>query len=129
MLLIDSQTAAIRGIEAARERLNAVATAAIQTNALDWLGNCVESFDIIFVDPPFADALHQQAIDLILKYGVLKPGGWLYVEGPPGITLTTPSQLTISKQKRIGEVQLYLFRNSHPDMVYNPVPSNELISQ
>ena len=96
----------------ARERLEAVDTEAIHADALDWLRNCKQSFDIIFLDPPFADELHQQGIDLLLEHGLLKPGGWLYVEVPSGTTLTTPTRLESSKEKRIGEVQLYLFRHT-----------------
>lgn len=122
VLLVDSQAVAIRSINATRRRLEAVDTAAIQADALIWLRDCAERFDVIFVDPPFADALHQQAIDLLLAHGLLNPGGWLYVEVPVGTRLQTPAQLVISKEKRIGDVMLYLFRNSRPDLVYNPVP-------
>ncbi len=111
VLLVDSQAAAIQAIEATRKRLAAVDTEAIEADALLWLANCGECFDIIFVDPPFADNLHQQAIDLVLGHGVLKPGGWLYVEVPTGTELTPPAQLVINKEQRIGDVQLYLFRN------------------
>ena len=112
VLLVDSQATVIREISAVRERLEAVDTEAIHADALDWLRNCKQSFDIIFVDPPFADELHQQAIDLLLEHGLLKPGGWLYAEVPSGTTMITPSRLEISKEKRIGDVQLYLFRHA-----------------
>lgn len=112
VLLIDSQLRAIQAIEAVRERLTAVNTTAIHTDALTWLVTGHRPFDIIFVDPPFADDLHQRAIDLIAKHGLLKPGGWLYVEVPKGTAVDVAGQLVISKEKQIGDVQLYLYRNA-----------------
>ena len=111
VLLIDSQIAAIQVINAARERLEAVDTATIHADALVWLRSCAEAFDIIFLDPPFADNLHQQAIDLLLERGLLKPGGWLYVEVPLGAKLSPPTQLALSQEKRIGDVLIRLPAN------------------
>ena len=112
VLMLDSQAGAIEVIEAARERLEAANTVVIHADAWVWLQSCAESFDIIFVDPPFADDLHQRAIDLLLDQGLLRPGGLLYVEVPHGTRLTPAFPLVVHKEKRIGDVVLYLFRNA-----------------
>lgn len=110
VVLIDSQRPAIQAIEAVRERLTAVNTTAIHTDALTWLAGGHNPFDIIFVDPPFATDLHQRVIDLIVAHELLKRGGWLYVEVPKGTRVDVTGHLASSKEKQIGDVQLYLYR-------------------
>jgi 16S rRNA (guanine966-N2)-methyltransferase len=111
VVLIDSQLRAIEAIEAVRERLKAVNTTAIHTDALTWLAGGHKPFDVIFVDPPFAADLHQRAIELIVNLGLLKPAGWLYVEVPKGTSVDVAGPLVANKEKQIGDVQLNLYRN------------------
>ncbi|MDO5090657.1 MAG: 16S rRNA (guanine(966)-N(2))-methyltransferase RsmD [Cardiobacteriaceae bacterium] len=44
------------------------------------LGDSAARYDIIFLDPPFAAHLHQQAVDKFASSRWLKPGGVLYIE-------------------------------------------------
>ncbi|MGD9660515.1 MAG: 16S rRNA (guanine(966)-N(2))-methyltransferase RsmD [Porticoccaceae bacterium] len=39
-------------------------------------------FDIVFVDPPFIENLHQQAVDALLSANLLSPQALIYVESP-----------------------------------------------
>lgn len=44
------------------------------------LGNRGRRFDLIFVDPPYAQDLVPQALNSIAEHGILKPGGWVLCE-------------------------------------------------
>lgn len=52
-----------------------------QANALDWLDRPVaESFDLVFVDPPFRKGLATQVLGKLSRESRLKPGGRVYLE-------------------------------------------------
>ena len=112
VVLMDSQAMAVRALEASRERLKATDINVIHTDAMSWIGHCKDSFDIVFVDPPFADELHQRSIELLLAHDLLNPGGWLYLEAPLGAGLPEASGLEIYREKQMGEAQMVLFRNA-----------------
>lgn len=47
-------------------------------DAFAWLDKTDERFDVIFIDPPFALALHEKAVAAALEH--LKPDGFVYLE-------------------------------------------------
>ncbi len=62
-----------------------------QMDALKWLRTTEEAFDIVFIDPPFADDLLPEAIHQLEISGCLKPGSWIYCEQPASRTWPTVS--------------------------------------
>ncbi len=71
-----------------------------------------ESFDLVFLDPPYADAKKMIAasVEGLLAEKKLRPEAWLYVENssvdhPPAL----PCRFTLHRQKVAGQVRYSLF--------------------
>lgn len=56
----------------------------LAADAFAWVASQQETFDVIFIDPPFALSLHQRAIEAALPR--LKPEGLLYLENEAEIS-------------------------------------------
>jgi 16S rRNA (guanine966-N2)-methyltransferase len=75
-------------------------------NAISWLKQGVEAFDIIFLDPPFGQGLIEQCCTAISEESLLKPKGLVYIESEKGLAL--PAGWELRKQTRAGNVQSML---------------------
>lgn len=75
----------------------------LQTDALQYLQSNQEEFDIIFLDPPFAQNYLPQCIAEIAQSPILKRGGLVYLESPNAIQLDEQQWRQI-KLKQAGQV-------------------------
>jgi 16S rRNA (guanine966-N2)-methyltransferase len=80
-----------------------------------YLAGPCEPFDIVFVDPPYADRALADICSRIEQGGWLRPGGLAYLEdaseaGPPDL----PPGWTLLKSKRAGAVGYHLARRDLP---------------
>jgi 16S rRNA (guanine966-N2)-methyltransferase len=84
-----------------------------QADAISWLQRPSHQFDIVFVDPPFAeDGLLLQACRGLEAGGWLRPGALVYIESDAASGLPElPATLSILKEKKAGQVAYYLCRN------------------
>ena len=57
----------------------AEASVVIKTDAIEFLKNCNQKFDIIFLDPPYANGLYENAINLIYSREDIKKVFTIYV--------------------------------------------------
>lgn len=80
----------------------------LQTNALDFLKKGSETFDIIFLDPPYALNYIPTCLDSISQSNVLVQGGLVYAESPTLIELN-PDHWNQIKLKQAGQVIYGLF--------------------
>ena len=64
-------------INAAKFNENSVV---VKTDAIEFLKNCKQKFDIIFLDPPYAEDLYEIAIKLISENEILKRDGLIVIE-------------------------------------------------
>jgi 16S rRNA (guanine966-N2)-methyltransferase len=80
----------------------------IKTDALEFLHHNQEEFDIIFLDPPFAQNYLPQCIAGIEQNLILKKGGLLYIESsiPPQLN---ENYWRLIKLKKAGQVIYGLF--------------------
>lgn len=91
VVMIERDAKAIRALEANRAMLGANQLDILRVDALAWLANSRESFDLIFVDPPFDSGLAATVLPELDAH--LKPGGCVYIEqarpvvAPPGLVL------------------------------------------
>lgn len=91
VVMIERDAKAIRALEANRAMLGANQLDILRVDALAWLANSRESFDLIFVDPPFDSGLAATVLPELAAH--LKPGGHVYIEqampvvAPPGLVL------------------------------------------
>lgn len=69
-----------------------------------------DSFDIVFVDPPFDSNLTGLVLERLDKIGCVRRGGFVYVESPAMKPVSPPSHWRVWRDQQLGEVRMQLFR-------------------
>ena len=95
-----------------RTKLEADATV-IRSDYLAYLQRCREKFDMIFLDPPYAEVFLENALNCIAEIDILQSGGIIIAERPAGKEL--PWELdgfTRSKDYKYGTVLLTVYRKN-----------------
>jgi 16S rRNA (guanine966-N2)-methyltransferase len=93
----------IRLLEASNIRLEA-------GDALAYARQTQQTFDGVFLDPPFASTLLQQVLPLLPR--LVRPHGWVYVEAPH--LPAPPAGWEVLRTLRAGQVQAQLWRVPAP---------------
>jgi 16S rRNA (guanine966-N2)-methyltransferase len=106
VVMLESTRQACEALKHNREMLKANHVEIHQAEALAWMRNAAERFDVIFLDPPFASGLMGQALPLAA--GLLKPEGWIYVEQADRIQ--APEGFIIHRKGRAGQSRFALLR-------------------
>lgn len=76
-----------------------------------FLKKCNEKFDIIFLDPPYAEKFLENALNLITEIDILQSGGIIVTERPAGKELLLNfSGYTRSKDYKYSNTILTIFR-------------------
>ena len=90
-----------------KRRLKAAQLRIEITDALTWMARCPpDSFELIFVDPPFDAPLAEPALALAQRLVV--PRGFVYLEAGRAVPL--PAGLTLHRQGRAGAVHFHLLQ-------------------
>jgi len=109
VVMVENDRAAFSALQAARERIGARAVEVVQGDALRYLGQSSERFDVVFLDPPF----RQNALPAVLAK--LEPrlaqGARVYIESdaPASSTLAPAERWAELKRARAGQVSYQLF--------------------
>jgi len=106
VVLVEREATLVDGLRALQKRLQASAVSIHRANALNWMTACADRFDLILLDPPFADDLFDRALAAAVP--LLAPDGLLYVESPREIA--PPAGFTVWRQGRAGAVHYQLLR-------------------
>ena len=105
-----------KAIERNAELLGASGARIVQTDAYEWLASTdVAAFDLIFLDPPFADDSLAKLCRLIEEHGRLVQGGRVYLEqdrSRPAPEL--PEHWSLTKDKTAGNVRYMLAEAGDP---------------
>lgn len=80
----------------------------LKIDALQYLSQCTEQFDIIFLDPPFTKNYLPQCISYINQQNLLKKKGLVYLESAHSISLDETLWREIHC-KKAGQVQYALY--------------------
>ena len=109
-VFIEQSAVAISTLRRNAERLKADGAEIRPANAYELLARAwTETFDIVFLDPPFADDRTTELCRLVIEAGLLAPGALVYVEEarerPPA---ALPDDWVVKKQKAAGNVRFSL---------------------
>jgi len=74
-----------------------------------------DSFDLVFVDPPFDSNLGGLVLERLDKTGCVRRGGFVYVESPASRVIAPPEGWSMWRDQPIGEVRMQLFRRINRD--------------
>ncbi len=107
--LVERNNQLVRQLHAARAALDAQQAEIICAEALSWLQQAHEPFDIVFLDPPFRQDYVKKTCALLSNRGHLTPAAQIYTEtergaAPPG------AGLQVLKQARAGQLEYSLYR-------------------
>ena len=85
----------------------------IRGDYLEYLSRCRENFDIVLLDPPYAEVYLENALKKITEIDILQSGGIIIAERPVGKEI--PVELdgfTRSKDYKYGTVLLTVYRKN-----------------
>lgn len=83
----------------------------VRSDYLAFLGRCREKFNIIFLDPPYAEVFLENALKRITEIDILQSGGIIVTERPLGKELPYEFEgYTRSKDYKYGKTLITLYR-------------------
>ena len=83
----------------------------VRSDYLDYLSRSAETFDIILLDPPYAEVFLENALKRITEIDILRSGGIIVAERPLGKELPWEfSGYTRSKDYKYGKTLLTIYR-------------------
>jgi 16S rRNA (guanine966-N2)-methyltransferase len=108
---VDVESAVVRHIQDTLQELGCDRGHAVRADARRFLDAPGTPYDIIFLDPPFAEPVLDSVCDRIEAGGWLKAGGYVYLESPAAVgEPPLPAGWTLLRSKRAGEVGYHLAR-------------------
>jgi len=113
VVLVEREPALAASLRANGVRLQATAEV-VCAEAGAWLRTTPRPFDLVFLDPPFADQLWQSISLQLEQGGWLADPAWVYVETPDQQDFDPPSGWQLQRATRVGAVQGRLYRRSVP---------------
>ena len=112
--LIEKDQTAFTLLQQSQRQLQTTDTEIINADALQWLTNNAQAmsdktFDVVFLDPPFAKDLLQPCCDLLQQH-LLTQGTYIYIETDRQQPApTTPADWHLLKEKTAGQVCYRLY--------------------
>ena len=83
----------------------------VRSDYMEYLSRCREQYDIILLDPPYAEVFLENALKRIAEIDILQSGGIIVAERPLGKDLPWELEgFTRSKDYKYGKVLLTLYR-------------------
>ena len=83
----------------------------VRGDYLEYLSRCREQYDIILLDPPYAEVFLENALKRITEIDILRTGGIIVAERPVGKELPWDFEgYTRSRDYKYGSVLLTLYR-------------------
>lgn len=120
-VMVEENKQLARRLLTSRAALAAASAEVFQAEALAWLGEPRDPFDIVFLDPPFHQDYVKKACALLVNRGHLAPSAYVYTETERGVPSPAPG-LKELKQARAGQVEYRLYQYDRSNM--NEVDGN-----
>jgi 16S rRNA (guanine966-N2)-methyltransferase len=105
VVMVESHRASAKALRDNALTLGARGAQIIESDALAYLAQARESFDVVFLDPPFASDLGRRALDRVAR--VVAAGGRVYLES--GEAVEPPVGWRTLREDRAGAVRYALF--------------------
>lgn len=105
VVLVENNPFVIQGLEAQKQLLDATQVKIVAQSAQRYIQNEKNCFDIIFLDPPFAQGVMTEMLLGIKTHNVLTPNGRIYIELPRSSAAEDIfAQWPVLKNKTMGAV-------------------------
>ncbi|CAN5915293.1 16S rRNA (guanine(966)-N(2))-methyltransferase RsmD [soil metagenome] len=109
--LLERDRTLARSLTSSKERLKATKLRVENADALAWMARCgADSFELIFLDPPFDAPLAVPALDAAVR--VVVPQGFIYLEMAEAVPpeALAARGLSLHRQGRAGAVHFHLLQ-------------------
>jgi 16S rRNA (guanine966-N2)-methyltransferase len=108
--IVDRHPDVVSRLQAARDTLDTgTKVRIVGAEALDWLSECDEQFDVVFLDPPFHQDLVTIASVHLEQRRLLCPCAHVYIEIEADTQPQVPSHWRALRSKRSGHVGYHLY--------------------
>jgi 16S rRNA (guanine966-N2)-methyltransferase len=115
VVFVDREPEIGRYLRDTLKRLEATAAEVHTADSLHWLTAPAQTFDVVFLDPPFNANVLATVCQSLEAGGWLSPAALIYIENPASGTLPVlASNWGLIKSKTAGQVGYYLARRSIP---------------
>ncbi|WLD58271.1 16S rRNA (guanine(966)-N(2))-methyltransferase RsmD [Salinispirillum sp. LH 10-3-1] len=84
----------------------------VTADFFSWIQAVPDTFDLVFLDPPFAADLFEQAVAAIAAAPAVRSGALIYVEAPASYAPVWGAAWTVEKDKKSGSLVQYLVRKN-----------------
>ena len=113
-VFVDSRDDACKLIRENLKRTNFQSQArVVKSDYLAFLKNCRDKYDVIFLDPPYAEVFLENALKMITEIDILQSGGIIVTERPLGKVLSADFNGYIrSKDYKYGKTIITLYRKA-----------------
>ena len=115
VVLVERDRHLVRSLGEVKARLSADQVRIDNADAMAWLARCaVDSFELVFLDPPFGTPLAEPALDAAAR--IVVPDGYIYLEAPQALAPEAAEArgLQIHRQSRAGAVHFHLLQRTRP---------------
>jgi 16S rRNA (guanine966-N2)-methyltransferase len=107
-VFVDQERAVVEMLRAHLANLRVQTAELVQSDAIAYLNGAGGRFDLVFLDPPFASDLLQQALDALADHALLVPGARIYIECAVGQMPVLPAGWRMLREARAGNVEFGL---------------------
>lgn len=112
-VMVDQHPAAVAQLKEHIQLLHAHGARVVQAEALAFLRVAPRPFDVVFLDPPFREALLAPCMAHLAADGWLAPTAWLYIEAERRTPLPPlPADWSVLRHKEAGQVGYYLLKRT-----------------
>lgn len=109
VVLVEHSAPVVRQLRANVLALGAEGVQVVRADALTWLEGDPRRFDLIFLDPPYADSLLGPACERLARPGWLAPGARIYLEAATGTGFPPlPDAWELVRERAAGQVRFAL---------------------
>jgi len=116
VVAIERNPSAVRELKSVKQHLKANSVRLIEGDCQSILlsQNSDKPYDIVFIDPPFADEHWVNVLDLLESRGCLAKNAWVYIEQPIKTPVPpVPENWRLHREKKAGQVMARLYQRDN----------------
>lgn len=83
----------------------------LNMDSMDYLKQCSEAFDVVFMDPPYNKGFIEPALKAITEKGILSDNGIIVLESDDTDFYGAADKLEILKQRKYGRTYITIYRS------------------
>lgn len=111
---IDANHKACTALQNNASLLDCSQATVMQGQQPETLEQLTDTFDLIFLDPPYALDCLEKCLSIIEEKSLLNTNGWLYIENSSHAAPVLPANMQLHREKTYGQVRASLWQKIEP---------------